>query len=101
MDGSHIPAQPRKLAQITSNSFKNYRRSIIDNCLAHCNKMKKNFAKVSNPHQSKFKSIINLASFVLTKPGFELLKKVAKKTLVKLGLRKEHYEGYNEWIKAK
>jgi hypothetical protein len=43
--------------------------------------MKKNFAKVSNPGQSKFKSVMQLASFVLTKPGFELLKKVAKKVL--------------------
>ena len=42
---------------------------------------------------------MNLASFVLTKPGFELLKKVAKKVLIKLGLRKEHHAGYNEWIK--
>jgi glycosyltransferase involved in cell wall biosynthesis len=63
--------------------------------------MKKNFAKVSNPGQSKLKSVMQLASFVLTKPGFELLKKVVKKVLVKVGLRREFHAGYDQWITAK
>lgn len=63
--------------------------------------MKKNFAKISNPGEGKFKSLMKFASFVLTKPGFNLVKKVAKKTLVKLGLRKEPFTGYDDWIKAK
>ena len=63
--------------------------------------MKKNFAKLSGPGNSKLKSLMKFASFVLTKPGFNLAKKIAKRALVKLGLRKEHYTGYNDWIKAK
>ena len=63
--------------------------------------MKKNFAKISSPGDSKFKSIIKFASFVLTKPGFNLVKKLAKKTLIKLGLRNEYFAHYDEWIKTK
>ena len=62
--------------------------------------MKKNFAKISNPGEGRFKSLMKFASFVLTKPGFNLVKKVAKKALVKLGLRKEPFTGYPDWIKA-
>jgi glycosyltransferase involved in cell wall biosynthesis len=38
---------------------------------------------------------------VLTEPGFNLLKKVAKKVLRKFGMFKEHHYGYNEWITAR
>ncbi len=60
--------------------------------------MKKNLAKVSSPGNSKLKSMMKLASFVMTKPGFELFKKVAKKGLIKLGLWREYQTGYKEWI---
>jgi O-antigen biosynthesis protein len=59
--------------------------------------MKKNFAKISS-NEGKVKSLLKFASFVLTKPGYELAKKVAKKILRKFGLFKEHHFEYNEWI---
>jgi glycosyltransferase involved in cell wall biosynthesis len=63
--------------------------------------MKKNFAKISDQGDGKFRTLMKFASFVLTKPGFELVKKVAKRALVKFGLRKEQHAGYADWIKAK
>ncbi len=62
--------------------------------------MKKNFAKISL-EQGKLKSLFKFASFVLTEPGFKLVKKVAKKVLKKFGFFKEHHFGYNEWFLAR
>jgi len=62
--------------------------------------MKKNIAKISDPGQVKWKSILQFAAFLLTRPGFGLLKKTAKKTLYKSGLIKQNKVEYKEWIKA-
>jgi glycosyltransferase involved in cell wall biosynthesis len=63
--------------------------------------MKKYISKISHPDKTKFQSLINFVSFLLTKPGAALLKKIIKKTLVKLGLWKEYAAGYHDWISAK
>lgn len=62
--------------------------------------MKRNFAKIST-EQGSIKSLFKFASFVLTKPGFELVKKIVKKALRKFGMYREVHYGYNEWISAK
>ena len=62
--------------------------------------MKRNFAKIST-EQGTIKSLFKFASFVLTKPGFELVKKIAKKALRKVGLYKEIHHNYNDWIAGK
>lgn len=62
--------------------------------------MKKNLAKISS-NEGKVKSLLKFARFVMTKPGYELAKKVAKKILRKFGFFKEHHFGYHEWISAK
>lgn len=62
--------------------------------------MKKNFAKIST-EQGTIKSLFKFASFVLTKPGFELVKKIVKKALRKVGMYKEVHYGYHEWISNK
>jgi|GEM_PF-538054 len=59
--------------------------------------MKKNFAKIST-NKGKVKSLLDFASFVLTKPGFEMAKRVAKKALRKAGLYQEVNVGYHDWI---
>jgi glycosyltransferase involved in cell wall biosynthesis len=62
--------------------------------------MKRNFAKISTEH-GKIKTLFKFASFILTEPGFNLVKRVAKKALRKAGLYKELHYGYNEWITAR
>lgn len=62
--------------------------------------MKRNFAKIST-EQGKIKTLFKFASFVLTEPGFKLVKRIAKKVLRKMGMYKELHYGYNEWIAAK
>lgn len=59
--------------------------------------MKKNFAKISR-EEGRLKSLFKFASFVLTEPGFALVKKIAKRVLQKFGLFKEHHFGYHDWI---
>ncbi len=59
--------------------------------------MKKNFAKISDPGERKIQSVLKFVSFLFTRPGFGLLKKMAKRAL-----GKQHKEpGYNEWIHTK
>lgn len=62
--------------------------------------MKRNFAKIST-EQGKIKSLFKFASFILTEPGFKLVKRIVKKVLRKAGMYKELHYGYNEWIAAK
>ncbi len=62
--------------------------------------MKRNFAKLSSG-EGKLKTVMKFASFVLTKPGFNLVKKIIKKILIKKGFWREYSAGYDEWINAK
>ncbi len=60
--------------------------------------MKKNVSKISTPGEGKLKGMLDLASFMFTRPGWGLLKRVAKKALYRLGLLEEKQVDYSEWI---
>ncbi|MDR3680071.1 MAG: glycosyltransferase family 2 protein [Flavipsychrobacter sp.] len=69
--------------------------------------MKKNLLKLKNPNTNTFEALVKFASFVLTRPGYELLKKLIIKSLRKINIS---YEGknalsttseYNDWITKK
>ncbi|MCD6011424.1 MAG: glycosyl transferase family 2 [Flavipsychrobacter sp.] len=56
--------------------------------------MKKNTSKVFGAGQGKLKSLLGFVFFLFTKPGYELLKRIARKTLFK-----ESPVDYRSWIK--
>lgn len=69
--------------------------------------MKKNLLKLKNPNTNTFEALVKFASFILTRPGYELLKKLIIKSLRKVNIA---YEGknalsttseYNDWITKK
>ena len=59
--------------------------------------MKKNFAKISDPGERKIQSVLKFVSFLFTRPGLGLLKKMAKRTFDK----QHQIPDYDKWIRAK
>lgn len=66
--------------------------------------MKKNLLKLKNPNTNTFEALVKFASFILTRPGYEFLKKFIIKSLRKINIAYEGKNmqlGYDEWIREK
>ena len=63
--------------------------------------MKRNLAKISKPGENKLTSTLQFVSFLFTKPGAGLVKKIATRYLRKAGLLKTATIDYNKWINDK
>jgi GT2 family glycosyltransferase len=63
--------------------------------------MKTPLSKISDPGETKLKSILKFASFLFSAPGFGVLKRTVAKFLQGRGIIKQHKPDYNDWIKAK
>ena len=64
--------------------------------------MKKDFAKISDANGSRFTGLLKFVSFAFfTKPGFDLLKRIIGKYLVRTLNIHNQALNYNDWIKEK
>ena len=62
--------------------------------------MKKKFADISKPGQGKLKNALAFASFMVSRPGYQLFKKAAKKLSARAGIGGGQKISYDEWAKA-
>ena len=62
--------------------------------------MKKKFTDISKPGQGKLKNALAFASFMVSRPGYQLFKKAAKKLSARAGIGGGQKISYDEWAKA-